>query len=162
MGTIAQFETAMKNILIAFVLFCLPLSAMAAEGYTVLFKTQGKFEDVRDMLAIAIESKGLKITHTNKIAAMLDRTGEVAGSGKQVYVHAEQLNFCSATISRQMMEADPHAIVMCPYSIAIYTLPNDKTVYLSYRKSAPTKNPALKKVFVDIEKLLTEIIKDAI
>lgn len=162
MGTIAQFETAMKNILIALILLCLPLSAMAAEGYTVLFKTQGKFEDVRDMLAIAIESKGLKITHTNKVAEMLERTGAVAGSNKQVYTHGEQLNFCSATISRQMMEADPHAIVMCPYSIAIYTLPNDKTVYLSYRKSAPTKNPALRKVFMDIEKLLTEIIKDAI
>lgn len=151
----------MKNLLIAFILFCLPLSAMAVEGYTVLFKTQGKFEDVRDMLAIAIESQGLKITHTNKVAEMLERTGDVAGSNKQVYTHGEQLNFCSATISRQMMEADPHAIVMCPYSIAIYTLPGDKTVYLAYRKSSPTRNPALKKAFADIEKLLTKIIKDA-
>jgi len=30
---------------------------MAAEGYAVLFKTQGRFQDVRDALEVAIEGK---------------------------------------------------------------------------------------------------------
>jgi hypothetical protein len=43
----------------------------------------------------------------------------------------------------------------------VYTIPNDKTVYLAYRKPAATKNPALKKPLAELEKLLTDIIKDA-
>lgn len=151
----------MKKLLAACAMLCLPLTALAAEGYTVLFKAQGSYQDVRDNLQMAIEGKGLKITNTNHIADMLDRTGKDIGETRKVYENAEQFEFCSATISRHMMEADPHAIVMCPYSVVVYTVPNDKTVYLAYRKPAATKNPALKKTLVELEELLTGIIKDA-
>lgn len=151
----------MKKLLAACAMLCLPLTALAAEGYTVLFKAQGNYQDVRDNLQMAIEGKGLKITNTNHIADMLDRTGKDIGETRKVYENAEQFEFCSATISRHMMEADPHAIVMCPYSVVVYTVPNDKTVYLAYRKPAATKNPALKKTLVELEELLTGIIKDA-
>lgn len=151
----------MKRFLAVCALVCLPFSALAAEGYTVLFKTQGAFQDVRDSLQMAIEGQGLKITNTNKIAAMLERTGKDLGATRQVYENAEQFEFCSATVSRSMMEADPHAIVMCPYSVAVYTIPGDKTVYIAYRKPAATKSPALKKALAEMEKLLTGIIKDA-
>jgi hypothetical protein len=60
-----------------------------------------------------------------------------------------------------MMETDPHAITMCPYIVSVYTIPNDKNVYIAYRKPATTKNPALKKALADVEKLLNEIIQDA-
>jgi uncharacterized protein (DUF302 family) len=142
-------------------MLCLPLSALAADGYNVLFKAQGEFQDVRDQVEAAIEGKGLKINHTNKIAEMLERTGKDLGAAKQVYVNGEQFEFCSARISRQMMEADPHAMVLCPYIISVYTVPNDKNVYIAYRKPAASKNPALKKALADVDKLLTEIIKDA-
>ena len=151
----------MKKFLAVCALLCLPFSAQAAEDYTVLFKAQGAYQDVRDNLQMAIEGKGLKITNTNKIAAMLERTGKDIGETRQVYENSEQFEFCSATISRHMMEADPHSIVMCPYSVVVYTIPNDKTVYLAYRKPASTKNPALKKTLVELEKLLTDIIKEA-
>ena len=151
----------MKKILAVFAILCLPLSAMAADAYTVLFKTQGTFQDVRDSLQFAIEGKGLKINHTNKIAEMLARTGPEIGATRQVYVDGEQFEFCSSTISRQMMEADPHAMVMCPYIVSVYTIPNDKNVYIAYRKPGPTRNPALKKALANVEKLLNDIIKDA-
>ena len=151
----------MKKLLAVCAMLCLPFSVQAAESYTVLFKTQGAYQDVRDNLQMAIEGKGLKITHSNMIADMLDRTGKDIGETRKVYENAEQFEFCSATISRHMMEADPHSIVMCPYSVVVYTIPNDKTVYLSYRKPAATRNPALRKQLVELEKLLTEIIKDA-
>ena len=151
----------MKKLLAVCAMFCLPLAALAAESYTALFKTQGTFQDVRDSLQMAIEGKGLKITNTNHIAEMLERTGKDIGETRQVYENAEQFEFCSATVSRRMMEADPHAIVMCPYSVVVYTVPNDKTVYLAYRKPAAARNPALKKALVELEKLLTAIIKDA-
>jgi len=152
---------AMKKFLALCALMCLPLSALAAESYTVLFKAQGSYQDIRDNLQMAIEGKGLKITNTNKIAAMLDRTGKDIGETTLIYEGAEQFEFCSATISRHMMEADPHSIVMCPYSIVVYKLPGDKNVYLAYRKPAATKNRALKKQLAELEKLLTEIIKDS-
>jgi uncharacterized protein (DUF302 family) len=151
----------MNRLIALCALVCLPFSAMATEAYTVVFKTHGTFQDVRDSLQIAIEGKGLKINHTNMIADMLDRTGKDLGATKQVYVNGEQFEFCSARVSREMMEADPHAIVMCPYILSVYTVPNDKNVYLAYRKPAVTKNPVLKKALADVEKLLTEIIKDA-
>ena len=152
----------MKKILAVCAMLCLPFSALAAESYSVLFKTQGTFQDVRDSLQMAIEGKGLKITNTNKIAAMLERTGKDVGSTRQVYEKGEQFEFCSAKISREMMEADPHAIVMCPYIVSVYTIPGDKTVYVAYRKPGPASKPALKKSLGDVEKLLTEIIQEAL
>jgi uncharacterized protein (DUF302 family) len=154
-------ETAVKKILALCALLCLPLSALAAEDYVVLFKTQGAYQDVRDALESAIEGKGLKVNHTNKIADMLERTGKDLGATRKVYEQAEQMEFCSATLSRQMMEADPHAIVMCPYIVSVYTVPNDTHVYLAYRKPVATRNPALQKALAGVEKLLTEIIHDA-
>ena len=151
----------MKKFLAACAIACLPLSAMAADAYTVLFKTHGTFQDVRDALQFAIEGKGLKINHTNHIAEMLTRTGPEVGATKKVYENGEQFEFCSAVISRQMMEADPHAIVMCPYIVSVYTIPNDKNVYIAYRKPGPTRNPALKKALANVEKLLNDIVKDA-
>jgi uncharacterized protein (DUF302 family) len=151
----------MKKFLVLCALLGLPFSALAADGHAVLFKAQGTFQEVRDLLQFSIEGQGLKITNTNNIATMLERTGKDLGATRQVYENAEQFEFCSATVSRRMMEADPHAIVMCPYSVAVYTVPGDKTVYLSYRKPAATQNPALKQALAEMEKLLTEIIKDA-
>ena len=151
----------MKKFLALCALMCLPLSAPAAESYTVLFKAQGSYQDIRDNVQMAIEGKGLKITNTNHVGDMLERTGKDIGETRKVYEHAEQFEFCSATISRHMMEADPHAIVMCPYSVVVYQVPGDKNIYLAYRKPAATKNRALKTQLAELEKLLTEIIKDA-
>ena len=152
----------MKPLLALCAMLWLPLSAMAAENYTVLFKTQGTFQEVRDSVAISIEGKGLLITHSNHIADMLERTGKDLGKTRQVYEFGEQMEFCSATVSRVMMEADPHAIVLCPYSIAVYKIPNDKHIYVAFRKPPTSKNPALKKALADVEKLLIEIVKDAL
>lgn len=136
--------------------------ASAADNFSAIFKAKGDYADVRDMVQASIESKGLKINSVNHIAGMLERTGKDLGATRQVYGGGEQFEFCSAKISRDMMEADAHAIVMCPYIISVYTIPGDKTVYVSFRKPAEVKNPKLKKALGDVEKLLTEIIKEAI
>ena len=152
----------MKRLFAVCVMLCLPLAAIAAENYTMLFKTHGSFQNVRDSVAMAIEGKGLLITHSNHIAEMLARTGKDLGASKQVYDFGEQMEFCSATVSRAMMEADPHAIVLCTYSVSVYKLPNDEHIYVAFRKPPTSKNPALKKALADVNKLLTEIVKDAL
>ncbi len=140
----------------------LPALSFAADGYAVIFKAQGKYADVRDFIHAGIESEGLKINSMGHIADMLERTGKDVGAARQVYEYGEQFEFCSATLSRAMMEADPHAIALCPFIISVYQLPGDKTVYVSYRKPVQTKNAKLRKVLADIEKLEVKIIKDAI
>ena len=153
----------MKKLVLFFLLGLISVAAQAGENFNVLFKTHGKFEDVRDMVVTTIEGRGLKINHTNYIADMLARTGKDLGATRQVYVNGEQFEFCSATVSRAMMEADPHAIVLCPYIISVYTIPNDgDAVYVAYRKPVASRNKALKKALADVDSLLSGIIKEAI
>ncbi len=151
----------MNKMIVVLTLLCMPMLSGAADNYAVTFKANGEFSDVRDQLQMAIEGKGLKINSNSKISEMLERTGKDIGATKQIYEHAEQFEFCNARISRMMMEADPHAIAMCPYIISVYTIPKDKHVYITYRKPAATQNPALKKTLLELEKMLTEIIKEA-
>ncbi len=136
--------------------------ALAADNYAVVFKGQGNYADVRDFIRMGIESEGLVINNVGHIADMLERTGKDLGATRKVYEYGEQFEFCSSTLSRAMMEADPHAIALCPFIISVYQMPGDKTVYVSYRKPVQTKNTKLKKVLADIEKLQVKIIKGAI
>jgi uncharacterized protein (DUF302 family) len=151
----------MNKMIVALTLLCMPMLSFAVENYAVTFKANGTFSDVRDQLQMAIEGKGLKINSNGKISEMLERTGKDIGATRQIYDHAEQFEFCNAKVSRMTMEADPHAIAMCPYILSVYTIPKDQHVYISYRKPPTTKNPALKKAFLELEKMLTEIIKEA-
>ncbi len=152
----------MKNILATCALLCLTPLAGAADPFNVVFKAVGDYDGVRDLVQASIEGQGLKINHVNQIAGMLDRTGKDIGATRQVYEYAEQFEFCSAKISREMMEADPHAVVMCPYIISVYKMLGDKNVYIAYRKPGPARTPALKKALGDVEKLLSDIIKGAL
>jgi uncharacterized protein (DUF302 family) len=96
---------------------------------------KGSFAEVKDYLVAAIEQRGLVINSTSRVGEMLERTGRDLGKTKRIYGQAEVLEFCSATVSRAMMEADPRNLVYCPYTIAIYTLPEKAgVVYLAHRR----------------------------
>jgi len=113
---------------------------------------KGGFEEVKDSLVLAIQARGLKIDHTAHIGAMLQRTGKDIGASKRVYGKAEAVQFCSAVVSRRMMEQQASNIAYCPHVIALYTLPDDAdTVYVVYRKGLP-----------DVDKLLSAIVKEAV
>lgn len=131
------------------------LSAAADDGASVV-AAKGKFADVKDDLVAAIERRGLVIDFAAHVGDMLERTGRDLGKTKRVYDQAEVIEFCSATVSRAMMEADPQHLVYCPYTIAVYTLPGKPgVVYLAHRKYPRTA--ALKPV----ADLLQDIIVDA-
>ncbi len=157
----------MKNILTSFVVLLLTfsLSAIAADtsGFSKTYTTKGDFNSVRDSLVSAVEGKGLKINHINHISEMLDRTGKDLGASDQVYLNAEQIEFCSAVLSRKMMAADPRNITLCPYSIAVYNVPSQPdTIYVLYRKLPIAKDKASKAIFSEVEKLLNDIIQEGI
>jgi len=116
----------------------------------------GNFADTRDAVVMAIENRGLVINFTGHISEMLDRTASDLGHARRIYEQAEVLEFCSASLSRQMMEADPHEIVNCPFTIAVYSLAGDtRKTWVGYRKPEG-KSAAL------LEKLLREIVAEAL
>ncbi|MEQ1668584.1 MAG: DUF302 domain-containing protein [Sulfuriferula sp.] len=152
----------MKNLILALIL-SYATASVAADNFAHVYKTQGEFDSVRDALVSAVEGRGLKINHINHIGDMLARTGKDLGAGKEVYINAEQLEFCSATLSRSMMEADPGNIVICPYSIAVYNLTaQPKTIYITYRKLPDVKSAKSQAVFRQVDKLLSDIIAEGI
>lgn len=94
---------------------------------------QGDYATLRDDLELAITERGLVISKVLLIADMLQRTGSSVGSTKKIYEQGETLTFCSAVLSRQMMELNPEYIAFCPFKISIYNLPaQPHTVYFTY------------------------------
>ena len=130
--------------------------------YMKLYTVEGQFEDVRQDIEMAITDRGMVINNVSHIGNMLARTGQDLGAGKQIFKQADALEFCSATVSRRMMETDPHNIVFCPYIIAIYTLPAEKDkVYVAFRRPLPVGTDESRQSLLAVQKLLEEIIADA-
>ena len=89
-----------------------------AQSETVMEVTaRGSFDDVKQQLVLAIENRGLIVNHESKVGEMLERTGKDLGVGNRIYVRAEVLEFCSAALSRQVMEADARLLALCPYGL---------------------------------------------
>lgn len=139
-------------------------SASAAEpAHLKLYTTKGSFDDVRQDVEIAITNRGLVVDHVSHISDMLERTGKDLGLPGNIFGKAESLQFCSATVSRRMMQADPSNIVFCPYGIVVYTLPKDsRTVYVGYRRPEPVGTAASKASLKAVEELLDGIVKEAL
>lgn len=138
-------------------------TALADGSHMAVFTRQGSFADVREGVEMAITGRGFVINNVSHIGEMLERTGKDLGGGKQVYLKAEALEFCSATVSRKMMEVDPDNIIFCPYIIAIYVLPEKPNeVRVSYRKTQMVGSPASQKALTQVNELLSEIIKEAV
>jgi uncharacterized protein (DUF302 family) len=137
--------------------------AVAASADVVVRSTHGAFQEVKERVLLAIENRGLVLNYTARIGAMLERTGKDIGSARQVYRDAEMLEFCSAKISRDAMEADPRNIAFCPYSIAVYTLPKEKDrVYLAYRRVGESGTGKSAKALAVVDKLLADIVAEAL
>jgi uncharacterized protein (DUF302 family) len=139
--------------------------ALAAEPPPVVtYSKRARFEDVRDDLKLAIESKGLVIDLVSYVNRMLERTGKDVGSPRKLYVDAQAFVFCSAALSRKTMEADPANMSMCPYTIAVYATAQDPgTVYVSYRRPwRPDGSAASKAALQEVEALLDRIAREGL
>ena len=144
-------------VVLAAVLTAAPASASDAVTYT---RKGATYEDVRIDLENAIIKEGLKIDYSGNIAAMLQRTGPDVGSNQPVYQNAEFFTFCSAKLSRAMMEADPANMAQCPYVVFMYQrAATVKEVSVGYRKVAVAGRGA--KALDEINKLLERVVKAA-
>jgi len=106
-----------RSILLASALVAAPLAASAQDAIT--FPFAGSFEDASFAIENAIINRGLVIDYTSHVGDMLNRTGADIEGAQDLYDNAQIFLFCSAAVSRRVMEADPMNIVHCPYGIFI-------------------------------------------
>ncbi|MGB0660616.1 MAG: DUF302 domain-containing protein [Mangrovicoccus sp.] len=113
----------------------------------------GDFEDATFAVESAIIDKGLVVDHVSHVGEMLNRTGADLGTGQAIFEQADVFLFCSAVISRQVMQADPMNIAHCPYGV--FVAQQGATVTIGFR-TMPAGQMQV------VQQLLTEIIEDAL
>lgn len=109
-----QFLGATALVLVA--------GAALADGI-VSYDTSDSFDDVVFGLENAIIDQGLVIDSVSHTGDMLERTKGDVGSDVTIFTNADIFSFCSAQISREVMEADPMNVVFCPYDIFVIVRP---------------------------------------
>ncbi len=121
----------------------------------VRFETPLAYEDVIFGLENAITDRGLVVDHISHVGEMLERTRADVGSDVVLFQQADVYSFCSAKLSRQVMEANPMNITFCPYDIFVAQRPDDSKVTIGFR-AFPEGEMQL------IQELLTGIAQEAI
>lgn len=94
-----------------------PVFAQAGENRVVPF--DGSFDDATFAVESAIVGLGLVIDSVSHVGDMLNRTGQDVGSDTMLFKAADIFVFCSAVVSREVMEADPMNLAHCPYGIFV-------------------------------------------
>ena len=105
-------------------------SPLAAQDSTV-YDVDGSFDDATFGVEQAIVGRGLVVDWVSHTGEMLERTREATGSDVVIFDAADIYMFCSASLSRKMMEADPANIAHCPY--AVFITDKDGAVQVGYR-----------------------------
>ncbi|MGD9863882.1 MAG: DUF302 domain-containing protein [Pseudodonghicola sp.] len=127
----------MKAVVVAAAL-ALAAQTVAAQEKTpdmVRYTTEQSFEDVAFGIESAIVDAGLVVDHVSHVGEMLERTRADVGSDKVLFTKADVYSFCSAKVSRSVMEADPMNIVYCPYDIFVAELADKPgEVFVGYRQ----------------------------
>lgn len=145
---------------------CAPPQPGTSGAPVVRYGAEAKFDTVRDDLHDAIVAKGLVVDNTSYVARMLDRTGKDVGSTKAIYAagQGQAFTFCSAVLSRKTMEADPHNMVFCPYTLVVYsTAAEPGKVYVAYRRPLlPDGSEAARAALKEVEALLDGIAREAL
>lgn len=139
------------------------LAGPAAAQEIRTYSKKATYDDVRFELTNAVVERGLTIDHNGNIGDMLDRTGADVGSDKPLYNSAEFFTFCSAKLSRQMIEADAMNIAFCPYVMFIYeSVGEPGIVVVGYRRPPTSGSPETKAALAEIDKLLDGIARQAL
>ena len=141
----------MKQFLFAAALATTASAAMA-EGSTV-YTFDGSFEDATFSLESAIIGQGLVIDYVSHTGEMLNRTAGDVGSDVSLFAAADIFVFCSASVSRAVMEVDPMNIAYCPYGI--FVAEADDAVTIGYRNYPQGE-------MQQVQALLDSIVKDAL
>ncbi|MEQ1940613.1 DUF302 domain-containing protein [Mesorhizobium sp. CN5-321] len=91
-----------------------------ADDLVTTYQTDEAFADVAQDIQDAIVNRGYVVDYHGHIGDMLKRTAGDVGAAKPLYKNAEFMQFCSAVVSRSVMEADIGNIAYCPYIVFAY------------------------------------------
>lgn len=130
-------------------------STALADGM-ITYDTDQSFDDVVFGVENAIIDAGLVVDSVSHTGEMLERTKAEVGSDVTIFAQADIFSFCSATLSREVMEANPMNVVFCPYDIFVIVQPDSPDTTTIGFRSYPEGE--MKKV----EALLDSIAREAI
>lgn len=117
------------------------LTGPALADEYILTPSGQTFEDTTFALESAIIGRGLQIDYTSHVGDMLERTRADVGGEQVLFVKADIYLFCSATLSRRVMEADWTNIAYCPYAVAAIERPGEGVVVGYMRREAASMAP---------------------
>ncbi|SPH16566.1 hypothetical protein DEA8626_00076 [Defluviimonas aquaemixtae] len=141
-----------QGVRTAVAVFAVSASVAAAQDATT-YTFDGTFEDATFAVENAIIGQGLVIDYVSHVGEMLNRTGADVGSDVKIFDAADTFIFCSAQISRKVMEADPMNVAHCPYGI--FVTDREGAVTVGYRNlpDGPMQ---------DVQALLDTISREAV
>lgn len=129
----------------------LAASPVLGQGATI-YETDQSFDDATFAVENAIIGQGLVVDWVSHVGEMLGRTGEAVGSDQTIFDNADIFMFCSAVVSRKVMEADPDNIAHCPYGV--FVTERNGTVAIGYRNQPEG-------VMQEVQALLDAIAREA-
>ncbi|MFT5798138.1 MAG: hypothetical protein ACI84R_002203 [Candidatus Azotimanducaceae bacterium] len=143
----------MKSVFFGAIFGALFASAAIADETSTVYKFNGSFDDATFSVESAIVGKGLVIDYVSHTGEMLNRTGADVGSDIKLFEAADIFIFCSAALSRKVMEIDPMNIAHCPYGI--FVADREGQVMIGYRNypSGPMQ---------EVQAFLDEIVQEAL
>uniref|UniRef100_UPI003B52FDD5 DUF302 domain-containing protein n=1 Tax=Roseovarius indicus TaxID=540747 RepID=UPI003B52FDD5 len=142
----------MKHLIAAMGLCVLTAGAATAQDVTA-YDYEGSFDDASFALENAIIGQGLVVDHVSHVGEMLARTREDVGSDVKLFEDAVVMQFCSAILSRKVMEADPLNIAHCPYGI--FVTDRGGKVQIGYRNFPEGE-------MQEVQSFLDEIVQEAL
>lgn len=128
-----------------------PLASGAAEDVTT-YTFDGSFEDAAFSVENTIVGEGLVVDYVSHVGDMLERTKADVGSDVTIFDGANVYLFCSASLSRKVMEADPMNLRFCPYSIFVMDQGGEVKIGYRHMPEGPMQ---------DVQALLDKIAKTA-
>ncbi|SDC61457.1 DUF302 domain-containing protein [Ruegeria marina] len=143
----------MKQLMMGLALAAAAGAASAQDMIT--YSADESFSDIAFAVESAIVGRGLVVDHVSYVGDMLERTRMDVGSDVILFEKAEVYTFCSATVSRRVMEADPMNIVFCPYGIFVAQKAGSEEVLVGFR-SFP-EGP-----MQEVQELLDGIVREAV
>lgn len=147
----------MKRLALALAASAFLAAPAIASGDDVVTKQSTEsFADVAQAVSDAIINRGYTIDYHGFVGEMLKRTAADVGATKELYKDAEFFTFCSAVLSRRVMEAEIGDVAYCPYVVFVYeTVASPGEVTVGYR-SLPEGGAR-----DEVNALLGEIIEEA-
>jgi hypothetical protein len=106
------------------------LAGPALADSFVVQPSPASFDDTAFAVESAILGQGLVIDFVSHVGDMLERTRADVGSDRVLFQGANIYLFCSASVSRHVIEADPANLGHCPYGIHVFR--NNEGVHIGY------------------------------